>query len=537
MERSDRKFRLFRSRGFPSLAVELGVFDLVFRLLTETDNEVTEKLCWNDQWISPYESAWGIFEKFKYANNANSRDIMSLFGDEKVRNQKNKSKSKYDLLNFMKFDLNLIRDGLGIDFYHKNKIEIAHMLGPLTKKSYKNEPIYDYSFFFRDTIAYCPTCMENGFHSIFFQFKLIKKCPYHDILLLKECPACFAKIPYELSDLNTLEPFQCKCEYRFFKPQSKLLFSNEWVSSNLDRITCNNVNKYLNLTTGDMLRLKDMYLFKEIELDAYPNVLENIISILDFKDSQVEDNAHFIVTSAPNVKKIRGEKEKYEIQKYTKVNFPGINEEAIRKLRFHEFQKEIYQSYTATITGVAGQLRKTLLSKHRTCINRLIKNPNDKMQICPYAFAYVFWREYSQNFSNHTSVDNYGSPKRLVKNHIEFPQFDVEVMQNLYEFLGSDIEDITLESRAALKWFLNRVISHLSINHFNNMLSASQSYIDRRKFPSTLPYTKYDKIPFFVAIRPKDRNKPLEFHWWGQQLIISNLNCPFNTVKSKRAQS
>lgn len=52
-----------------------------------------------------------------------------------------------------------------------------------------------------------------------------------------------------------------------------------------------------------MLRFKDMYLFKEIELDAYPYALGNIISLLDFKDSQDEDNTHYIVSSSPNVKK------------------------------------------------------------------------------------------------------------------------------------------------------------------------------------------------------------------------------------------
>lgn len=50
-------------------------------------------LTWNPLWVNPFESAWSIVEKIKYANAITSRDFVSEFGTRNAKgmliNQRN----------------------------------------------------------------------------------------------------------------------------------------------------------------------------------------------------------------------------------------------------------------------------------------------------------------------------------------------------------------------------------------------------------------------------------------------------------------
>jgi hypothetical protein len=43
---------------------------------------------WDSRWISDYESAWSVFEKFKFYNSFSDSDIFKLFGSDVIKRKK-----------------------------------------------------------------------------------------------------------------------------------------------------------------------------------------------------------------------------------------------------------------------------------------------------------------------------------------------------------------------------------------------------------------------------------------------------------------
>jgi hypothetical protein len=56
--------------------------------IIEPAYEQKKQYTWNLDWISPFESPWGIFEKFKFANHARVKDILRYFSSEYVQSLK-----------------------------------------------------------------------------------------------------------------------------------------------------------------------------------------------------------------------------------------------------------------------------------------------------------------------------------------------------------------------------------------------------------------------------------------------------------------
>lgn len=57
-------------------------------------------------------------------------------------------------------------------------------------------------------LRYCPSCLENGYHSIFHQLSFFEKCPIHDEKLTTTCSHCKTDFKYELVDAPVM-PFIC----------------------------------------------------------------------------------------------------------------------------------------------------------------------------------------------------------------------------------------------------------------------------------------------------------------------------------------
>lgn len=64
-------------------------------------------------------------------------------------------------------------------------------------------------------LRYCPTCIEQGFHSVLFQHRFERTCPIHDELLMDMCPQCGQRIPYSLPDASA-QPYSCRCGRRLW---------------------------------------------------------------------------------------------------------------------------------------------------------------------------------------------------------------------------------------------------------------------------------------------------------------------------------
>lgn len=494
---------------------------------------LTPKFCWRPEWISPYESPWSIFEKFKFANQVSSKDILKCFASDYVQKLKTVARSHYNLVTLSVFDSEKVKSGLQYDLIDENKINLDRMVGILPGKLLNGREYY-LSYYLRSDLFYCPLCLESGFHSIFHQFKMVHKCPYHEVPLLRSCPKCNQRIPYELSDKYVTDPFQCACGHSFIKMTEKNHLIN-WRQTPASSISCNRILSWLSLTDEQKQRLKQCYFFRELDLEHYEGAMDYFLSVIDPAYKSVIPEKHIMVSSATYINHIRGTKEKEEIRRYSKTNYPNINEFEIYKMRYQAFQTEMYQSSMISISGIAQHLRKTIFMKHRTCIHRLIKNGDQADEaMCPFAYAYLNWRRYVQNYNTFSGII-IDRPSRRSKSSIEFPPVAGQYLYDLYEEMKLDFEDPTKVSRSSLKWIFNRLIVHFTMNHFYNWLETSQKYADNKVIKRFLP-KEFNHLPFFI-IKLSNNNESHEFHWWIKELEEQiELICPYNSVSSRREE-
>lgn len=168
------------------------------------------KYTWNRDWIWPYESPWGVIEKFKFANSAQDKDILEVLGTINVRNKTKKFYTYQDrnLVSLQGFDEDKLTQILGVNIkkIFKNNLDILIGVMPRFDKN---------DFYFRKYLSICPECIKYGYHSIFHQMVFVTECPFHSFKLVNECPECRRSIVYQLSDKYTSSPFVCLCGYSY----------------------------------------------------------------------------------------------------------------------------------------------------------------------------------------------------------------------------------------------------------------------------------------------------------------------------------
>lgn len=119
---------------------------------------------WKKEWCWPYESAWSILEKFKYANaitNDTLRSVISL-------------RTSTSTMIFTE-DLYIYRQSKFAEeeFFRFFQIDPNHF------DSLKIFRGNDYNRLFRKELYYCPTCIQVGYHSFLHQPTFVSECPFH----------------------------------------------------------------------------------------------------------------------------------------------------------------------------------------------------------------------------------------------------------------------------------------------------------------------------------------------------------------------
>ncbi len=170
---------------------------------------------WNKDWISLYESPWGIINKFLYTN--------AIYGFHAVK--KLTTDKKREIETYRK---NHIQSGIvsnyeiGEDSWltHKESIEeygediLIQLLKPLL--TIQNSKTV-FNLLIRNNLYYCPECIKYGQHYMFHQFTFIKKCPIHNLDLLHGCNNCNNEIPYIIEFKKNLRHYGCKyCGHQLF---------------------------------------------------------------------------------------------------------------------------------------------------------------------------------------------------------------------------------------------------------------------------------------------------------------------------------
>ncbi len=148
---------------------------------------------WLTAWNGPYESAFGRLQKFAWANNLNAECLArAVFGIRHLSNQYSR-----ELLMgrwIIARRLNLPPEMTFVDGFMRR---YSPRWGPLLASG--------------KAFRFCPSCLKDGFHSIFYQVEGIIGCPIHDVPLVTQCLHCGAPAgPLALQHAWPALPFGCE---------------------------------------------------------------------------------------------------------------------------------------------------------------------------------------------------------------------------------------------------------------------------------------------------------------------------------------
>lgn len=507
-------------------------------------------LTWNPNWVCDLESPWSIFEKIKYSNRAEKRDLFSVFGSDRVRHLKSVPGIRdHNLYTLYAFDDNAFMDILGFrlkqytldciigisGFLHKNDILHEYLRSPAANNSYR---------YFRSNIHFCLDCMKSGYHSILHQFKLMHYCPFHLTRLLSACPECHTSVPYELSDRYFQAPFVCNCGYAFMEYKNP--YHSEWGKLKIEHVRDQSVSQWLTLSQEEKLCLSWVHLYYRNDLDKIPDLLNFLFDCI---------NKHTIEYEAPNL--IRSYSPIFQKTEYPHINANDtgkVNQmepieswfelESFRhNARITRILSELEQSSNLTMKSISKYLRNTLLSKHKSCIKRFTNISKEKgaahPPICPFAYAYVMWKKSLWGIPKYYDVEDKpfyreGSTLQKISSVCD--------RRYIVDLLDAWIRRYPIRTPNdfnRLKWMIDKATGHLALLHFKTWLKKAPYYAANFKI-AYYPEIMENETPVFAFSFPEAPDLSVSFisrpdeEEWNWLLEASNIICPYPTIRKRR---
>ncbi|RSK49683.1 hypothetical protein [Bacillus canaveralius] len=313
--------------------------------------------------------------------------------------------------------------------------------------------------------------------------------------LLNKCPSCKREIPYLFDDECFESGYKCICGHEF--SSGKLTSRNIYVPY----IKESKMNKWINvsgLKKGDLSEVKFLEDFaghsRFTETD-YTYTHQDLNNFIQKKH---------IVRSRPFVYSLS------EITNNRRIYLLRTNDARYYKL-FPEYYNSDYfeDSYDTTFkifSSIARHFRKTILRNHIVCIKKYARNkePIGVNDICPFAMAYVHWRQRRQGFKAIEYVDNGGTIPlyRYSVRQIGFPIG--HYLKFLISFYRQEY-DIPNKYIHYFNWHINRIVGEIIKSDFNNFLAASIDYLTKGKeFAKALK--NYNYMPHLIMKEFTDEN-------------------------------
>jgi len=471
---------------------------------------------WDSEWIvSIYESPWGVFEKFKYANNIRSIEIFKTFGNEDVRNRDKNfwGMEERNLFSLNAFDGNLLQNILGKNIKELNTKNLNSLIQDTFSPQIQNVII-------RNDVFYCTECIENGFHSILHQLIYVDECPFHKKTLSQNCPRCNARIPYLLTEKWASDSFTCKCGASLFNGEKGYHFIQTWKSEK--EIISNQLLYFLHMSEKCREYLHHVFFDTNLIQMNKNKLQEYFLSLTGIvPNALVAEYNHYVNTNETN--KTR-----------TNIDLKATKESVLDYQAY--FIDRINNDFKNIYKSMKRHIRKKYLKKHKSCVAKIIKNKhyNDHGEklVCIYAYSYVMWIQNIENLDYHWEVGIRRKADIWDRKHaydVTFIQ-DIKVLWQIYSNIIENKIQLTAENIENLIWSFDKIYSFFIFQDFKNRLN---SYNDN---PCMFlnPYMSTDDIKMdFFALYFNDDFKP-EFHWWEPLKINKQYYCPFDTKSKKR---
>jgi hypothetical protein len=363
-------------------------------------SERVPQYVWRSEWIHPFESPWGIFERFKLANFATSVDVLQAFGTDEAKSHPRKRNSR-DLIWLHGLDPRAVERVFGHSIHAMVESFLGRFCVPFTWGPG--------STYICDHVRFCPKCVAAGFHSLFHQYRLLNSCPFHGDVLFDRCPQCRQPIPYELHYSTRIGPFSCKCGYVFYS-STRREFIEQWSSTAKLEIQNNDIRAFLNLDDQQLKRLNSLHCIPEAFIQSGIVSLRRVLNLVKRPTTAMTGEWSTDVEAPTFTAKVPA----FLFNGVLDPVFPPSK--LLRdSLEFHhiEFRNSwiayeyicLYESYKA----IARRLRKTILRRHRKCISDYVREAflSRSITLCPYAVAYARWRQEMEALDTPWKVDRF----------------------------------------------------------------------------------------------------------------------------------
>ncbi|MBT2766021.1 hypothetical protein [Paenibacillus sp. ISL-20] len=395
--------------------------------------------------------------------------------------------------------------------------------------------------YWRKSLAFCIECLKDGYHSTLHQFVLIHKCPFHQTPLYKSCPGCREQIPYELTDRFFESPYNCVCSYNFRETQSILSFSSHWGLYTPIDIQDKNVQRWISLDSKEKEKMNRIYLYPHIELEQTPQLMSFLYSALEGNEHEIDQYQFSVVKSPSNVQHLKKSipDMKTSLRNWTNIN-TGLSLEMKYDFRKVTIAEELLKVRNQTILAIGKHLKKTILKEHKTCIKRYV-NTYKKLgapdsPICPYAYAYVKWKQSLFKINHFYDVDNRPLPSMSYSQSISvIYDRDWDPIHQLIDICLRNFPIQKPECYSHLKWVLSHLTGYLAMHYYFACLHNTSSQNGEKLYEKELLRIKGNVFAFLF---PQGEKEPFRVFW--DRNFHENtyqIVCPFPNKKAKKIKA
>lgn len=399
-------------------------------------------ITWNKDWIQEHESVWGIFEKFKFANQINGKDLFCYFTDNKNATYTSTSvrnKSFDHLLTIAKSKLSEILEININDF----RIELKGLL----KTEHLELPILN------ENIRFCKQCINTGYHSIFHQFLFLSNCPFHpEIQLTDKCPNC--NKDFRNNNLGFKESGYCckSCDFSMINNMDLFTARKYWLLNK--KIKSNYISSLINDIVSNNINARFIYLAKfttrmPIKREIYLSINQRFLYLLGQKNLLPiarEKNKHnftMVYKTTEDSYKI-GYTHRELLRSYQETqNLKKSSILQINKFKSPEDLKKLNYILNYEISKRTKPIFRSVDRYIQKKLHLIIKKSEDKNNKISekYREGYNIWKDLfyrnsigrpyydrlSYNFLKESYLDNYG----FINSHVNFTEINSGIFEEI----------------------------------------------------------------------------------------------------------
>lgn len=477
---------------------------MIFQDVPEIDSRCSG-YTWDESWMLPYESIWSLMHKFSALNLISLLECKKLFTSDYAHGK--------------------VITELGGKLSLSKMVEVLGM-GSGLDKNLVHEIVYssDRPWLLSPYLRSCQTCLRHGYHSVFHQITTIKKCPIHQIeLTVIACKSCgssnqYGSLNINVSKLGTSSYACAKCGRKYWHPYDD-------TSSSQDR-------GLLVMTVEQVTKLDALHkwLVASAQIAPYGTDLrrwEGMAGMISFpapigmishKKTIYKLRGHEISIFRQNITGLRppnsitclvrrdttqstvqyGFKDRFQKTETHYPPEPQFNDAGI--LCFNAPQgiqsvlRQVYKSIRRHIAKVF------LNNVHRQCANSIERamwwepKADSNTLICPWAFAYLFWRRNWEKRMRVNQQNKYANWKNFLWVKIS----DADPVQN--------------------EWITLRVFALECYWTFQESVLLARGMYRHQKFSWDSALIRGRLIPYWHIDNQTNPRKP-SIYWWGRQPI------------------